>query len=351
MPSSRRRGTGTTASCASRSSRRPGASGARPRDAVPPRHRRPAARLRRRPLRGARRAKTFAQCTEEEVERYLHANVAAVAEVAALAAPRARPGQPSGDGTRDPRSRRCVGGSPTRSRCMAARWSTPSSPIRSGSWPLAREGIDGARGVLVGSRHTAESLWEALGDPAPAGADRAGAPRRRRGALRAREAGRSCGGAAGTGARSCASEPAEGVQGRRGQRLRPRRPISPRRRSSAWIRERDLLVAYVGKLIVSKGVDLLLASWPLVLERLPQGTPGRGRLRRLPPGAGGADRGPGRRRSGGGPPDRAGGTLARGGLGARTAPPAPAGLHRQPRRGATRALPRRRSRAAPSGSC
>src|SRR4029077_14597079 len=33
--------------------------------------------------------------------------------------------------------------------------------------------------------------------------------------------------------------------------------------------ERDRLGAFVGKLIVSKGVDLLLARWPLVLERVP----------------------------------------------------------------------------------
>jgi glycosyltransferase involved in cell wall biosynthesis len=32
---------------------------------------------------------------------------------------------------------------------------------------------------------------------------------------------------------------------------------------------RDRIVAYVGKLIVSKGVDLLLAAWPLVTERVP----------------------------------------------------------------------------------
>jgi glycosyltransferase involved in cell wall biosynthesis len=34
--------------------------------------------------------------------------------------------------------------------------------------------------------------------------------------------------------------------------------------------ERDRLVAFVGKLIVSKGVDLLLAAWPLVLEHEPR---------------------------------------------------------------------------------
>ncbi|MCW3020644.1 MAG: glycosyl transferase group 1, partial [Solirubrobacterales bacterium] len=33
--------------------------------------------------------------------------------------------------------------------------------------------------------------------------------------------------------------------------------------------ERDALVAFVGKLIVSKGIDLLVAAWPLVLERIP----------------------------------------------------------------------------------
>jgi glycosyltransferase involved in cell wall biosynthesis len=34
--------------------------------------------------------------------------------------------------------------------------------------------------------------------------------------------------------------------------------------------DRDRLVAYVGKLIVSKGVELLIAAWPLVLEREPR---------------------------------------------------------------------------------
>jgi glycosyltransferase involved in cell wall biosynthesis len=33
--------------------------------------------------------------------------------------------------------------------------------------------------------------------------------------------------------------------------------------------ERDRLVAFVGKLIVAKGVDLLLAGWPLVVEAVP----------------------------------------------------------------------------------
>ncbi len=45
----------------------------------------------------------------------------------------------------------------------------------------------------------------------------------------------------------------------------------PRRAGTALgrIREGEPLVAFVGKLIVSKGPDLLLAAWPLVLERVP----------------------------------------------------------------------------------
>jgi glycosyltransferase involved in cell wall biosynthesis len=34
--------------------------------------------------------------------------------------------------------------------------------------------------------------------------------------------------------------------------------------------EREPIVCFVGKLIVSKGIDLLLAAWPLVLERVPR---------------------------------------------------------------------------------
>ena len=50
--------------------------------------------------------------------------------------------------------------SPTPSRSTARRSSTRSSRTRR-FLPYAREGLAGARGVLVGSRHTAESLWAA----------------------------------------------------------------------------------------------------------------------------------------------------------------------------------------------
>ncbi len=42
--------------------------------------------------------------------------------------------------------------------------------------PYAVEGLASAGGVLVGSRHTAESLWEAMGDDGVRGGTRLGPP-------------------------------------------------------------------------------------------------------------------------------------------------------------------------------
>ena len=88
--------------------------------------------------------------------------------------------------------------------------------------PYAEEGMKAASGVLVGSRHTAESLWAAL----PGAGDleaktRLGPPGVDTEAFRPQEAGRSA------------------------------------------------RIVFVGKLIVSKGVDLLLAAWPLVKAKHP----------------------------------------------------------------------------------
>ena len=172
-----------------------------------------------------------------------------------------------------------------------------------------------ARAVLVGSRHTAESLWAAmpleglrertfLGPP---GVDvHTFAPARARGGA-GRPATRSC---AGSTPRSATGFGAAGGRGdRRALRSAPRRaarrgeelaagagglrPGRHRRRArrTRWPRStppRDPVVCFVGKLIVSKGIDLLLAAWPLVLAREPRREAGRGRLRHLP----GGPRGP-----------------------------------------------------------
>ena len=132
-------------------------------------------------------------------------------------------------------------------------------PYRQRFLALAREGLAGAGGVLVGSRHTGESLWEVMHDPelpartrlGPPGVDvhsfhprpPAAAAERLR-ALADRLEGAA---AAGWGGEAGASEAL--------------RSVDPRR---------DLVVGYVGKLIVSKGVDLLLAAWPLVTAAVPE---------------------------------------------------------------------------------
>jgi glycosyltransferase involved in cell wall biosynthesis len=115
--------------------------------------------------------------------------------------------------------------------------------------------VRGAAGVLVGSRHTGESFWEVLADePAlplrtrlgPPGVDvhtfRPGTADLERLAHRVES-----GEAAAWGGEAGAAEAL--------------RSLDPRA---------DRIVSYVGKLIVSKGVDLLLAAWPLVVARVPE---------------------------------------------------------------------------------
>ena len=125
--------------------------------------------------------------------------------------------------------------------------------------PYALEGIRGASGVLVGSRHTAESLWEVLSEePAlpertrlgPPGVDvNSFRPRSRRGGHHRPEPAR----------RQARGGETAAWGGEAGAR-EALRQLDPRR---------DRIVSYVGKLIVSKGVDLLLAAWPLVVARVP----------------------------------------------------------------------------------
>jgi glycosyltransferase involved in cell wall biosynthesis len=113
--------------------------------------------------------------------------------------------------------------------------------------PYALEGIRGANGVLVGSEHTASSLFEVLQEPSLPERTRLGPP---------------------------------GVDV---HEFRPREPDLQRlasRPAAAWGGEhaadalgsldlsRDRIVSFVGKLIVSKGLDLLFAAWPLVVDRV-----------------------------------------------------------------------------------
>lgn len=132
-------------------------------------------------------------------------------------------------------------------------------PHRQRFLPYALEGIRGASGVLVGSRHTAESLWEVLAD-APSLRTRTGLgppgvdisrfhPRPRGEAARALNA---------LADKLAATTPA--AWGGEAGAAAALRQLDPRR---------DRIVSYLGKLIAAKGVDLLLAAWPLVVARVP----------------------------------------------------------------------------------
>jgi glycosyltransferase involved in cell wall biosynthesis len=130
-------------------------------------------------------------------------------------------------------------------------------PNRERFLPYALEGLRKAAGVLVGSSHTGHSLWEVLSDePELADRTRLGPPGvdihtfrpsddppaglKRLAAKLGHDSAASWGGEAGAADALLQLDPA-----------------------------RDRIVSYVGKLIVSKGLDLLFAAWPLVVAKVP----------------------------------------------------------------------------------
>ena len=137
-------------------------------------------------------ARPFEDLDEAEVAAYVERNVAAVAEVVA----RARPDVALAN--------HLVMGPLILARALAAAGVPYAVKIHGSALeytvkrhprflPAAREGLAGARGVLVGSRHTAESLWAAAAGARAAGEDPPRPARRRRRPLRAARAGRGRG--------------------------------------------------------------------------------------------------------------------------------------------------------------
>ena len=131
-------------------------------------------------------------------------------------------------------------------------------PHRERFLPYALEGIRGASGVLVGSRHTAESLWDVLSDePSLPERTRLGPPGVDAHSFRPRPRTEATIGLTRLADKLGSGETA-GWGGEAGAAEALRKlDLS-----------RDRIVSYVGKLIVSKGVDLLLAAWPLVVARV-----------------------------------------------------------------------------------
>jgi glycosyltransferase involved in cell wall biosynthesis len=164
--------------------------------------------------------KAFPELSDAELDRYVEANVAAVRDVA-----RAAGGIDcalAGHLVMGPAilARAGVGPYAAKVHGSALEYTVKPHPR---FVPYAEEGVRAANSVLVGSRHTAESLWEAL----------------------------------------------PGVPGLREKtRLGPPGVDTDAFRPGAAAR--PPLVVFVGKLIVSKGVDLLIAAWPLVRAEHPE---------------------------------------------------------------------------------
>jgi glycosyltransferase involved in cell wall biosynthesis len=200
--------------------------------------------------------KTFPELTDDELDRYLEANVRAVREVVETY------GEPDAA-----LANHLIMGPAILARAglryaIKVHGSDISYTVRPHPErfvPYAREGTDAAAGILVGSAHTAKALFETVPDPklpertrlGPPGVDvhrfrphpRAEAQRNLE-SLAARLEGESPGAAEG-----------RDSFGRDGPAI------------AAALRgwgASDARVLYVGKFLVSKGVDLLVAAWPLV---------------------------------------------------------------------------------------
>src|SRR5919108_400485 len=118
-------------------------------------------------------ARPFAALSEAELASYLERNVAAVREVARLVAPGAALANHLIMGPAI-LARAGVDRYAVKVHGSALEYAVKPEPGR--FLPYAREGLRAASGVLVGSRHTAESLWAAMDDPSVVARTRLGPP-------------------------------------------------------------------------------------------------------------------------------------------------------------------------------
>jgi glycosyltransferase involved in cell wall biosynthesis len=225
-------------------------------------------------------ARPYSECSDAEIARYVAANVAAVEDVASLAAPEAALANHLVMGPLILARGLASGHVPYAVKIHGSALEYTVRPQPERFLAAAREGLRPARTVLVGSRHTAMSLWETVGEPDLPARTRLGPPGVDVDSFGPREPA-----AARQGVRALAARlavKADSALPSQGAGDAPQSAFSRDIREAALAIERlaqadadangdaGPLVIYVGKLIVSKGVDLLAASWPLVLEQVPR---------------------------------------------------------------------------------
>jgi len=215
-------------------------------------------------------ARPFQDCSDEELALYRDRNLAAVRDVVQRAAPEAALANHLVMGPQILARALAGSGVPYAVKVHGSALEYTVKPYPERFLPVAREGLAQARAVLVGSRHTAESLWRTMSDPALPERTRLGPPGVDIGEFVPREPERAAAGLLSLAKRLGAS-PSSPSPGSPADADAFARDV---RAAAAAIESldpaRDRLVAFVGKLIVSKGVDLLLAAWPLVLARVPE---------------------------------------------------------------------------------
>ncbi|MGH2952836.1 MAG: glycosyltransferase [Solirubrobacterales bacterium] len=236
--------------------------------------------------------KTFSELSDGELDDYIGANVAAVREVVAAT------------GRVDAALANHLVMGPVALRRAGLRYAIKVHgsdlaytvlPELGRFGPYAREGAEAAAGILVGSGHIAERLREAVDDAEVRAKVRLGPPgvdvglfaplpvALREGRLRELGAGLRQVGEGGVRDADVGRghRGAEGGLGGFRQRFWRFAPNPPE--PSAWDRDPvkaaqaiewfaeapGARVVFVGKLIVSKGVDLLLAAWPLIQAQNP----------------------------------------------------------------------------------
>jgi glycosyltransferase involved in cell wall biosynthesis len=216
-------------------------------------------------------ARTFARCSDEEIESYVAANVRAVEEVVALAEPEVALANHLVMGPLV-LARALRGRIPYAVKIHGSALEYTVKPEPERFLPAAREGLAGARGILVGSRHTAESLWQALADPRLADRTRLGPPGVDVRRFAPRQPHEAAAGVRALAARLRAGGNGDGDEHDAFSRdtLLAAQALESLELDGEPGREADLPVAFVGKLIVSKGIDLLIAAWPLVLASEPR---------------------------------------------------------------------------------
>ena len=221
-------------------------------------------------------ARPYPDCTDEQIDAYVEANVRAVRDVAA----RARPDVALANHlVMGPLilARALEDAIPYAVKVHGSDIEYTVAPHPERFVPPSREGVARARGLLVGSGHIADRLVATLADETlrerirlgPPGVDVARfAPRP---PAQARAGVQSL--AARLGALAAVPEAAPAAGG--DERSAFDRDVGEAAARVAEVargvrEDDDRLVAFVGKLIVSKGIDLLLAAWPLVLAREPR---------------------------------------------------------------------------------